>query len=90
MKTHQIKADEFLTTSQLAAILGISRIAVYKKIKKGEIKASKIGNIYVIPKSYISEIFGRTLSTRRKEIINKAVHKAVKEYGEVLIRLGNE
>jgi excisionase family DNA binding protein len=82
--------DNYLTVSQLAEILGISRIAVHKKIKKGEISAKKIGNFYVIPKSYISEIFGRTVSAHWKKIIEKAVHKAVKEYGEVLIKLGNE
>jgi excisionase family DNA binding protein len=82
--------DNYLTVSQLAEILGISRIAVHKKIKKGEIAAKKIGNFYVIPKSYISEIFGRTVSAHWKKIIEKAVHKAVKEYGEVLIKLGNE
>jgi len=38
----------------------------------------------------VSEILGQTLSAFRKKIIKKAVHKAVKEYGEVLIKLGNE
>ena len=90
MKPHNREMDKYLTTSQLAAILGVSRVAVHKKIKRGEIKAQKIGNIYVIPKSYISEIFGRTVSAYRKKIITKAVKKAVKEYGEVLVRLGNE
>ncbi len=90
MKTTAMETDEFLTTSQLAEILGISRIAVHKKIKKGEIKAKKAGRIYIIPKSYVSEILGKTLSAQRKRIIDKAVRKAVKEYGEVLIKLGNE
>ncbi len=90
MKTNDRDADEYLTTSQLADILGVSRIAVHKKIKSGEIKAKKAGRIYIIPKSYVSEILGQTLSTHWKNIINKAVHKAVKEYGEVLIKLGNE
>lgn len=90
MKTPRLKTDKFLTVSQFASILGISRIAVHKKIKKGEINATKIGNIYIIPKSYVSEIYGRTLTTHKKHIIDKAVHKAVKEYGEVLRRLGNE
>lgn len=82
--------DKYFTVSQLANILGISRIAVHKKIRSREIEARKVGNIYVIPKSYISEIFGQTMSPRWKRIIKKAVHKAVKEYGEVLIKLGNE
>ena len=90
MKEYAVEAKKFLTVTQLANILGISRVAIHKRIKKGEIKAIKIGNIYAIPKSYVSEIFGRTLGKHQKNIIDKAVHKAVKEYGEVLIRLGNE
>jgi len=90
MKAKSIEADKYLTASQLANILGISRIAVHKKIKNGEIKAKKIGNMYVIPKSYVSEIFGHALSPHWKKIIKKAVHKVVKEYGDVLIKLGNE
>lgn len=85
-----MEINNYLTTSKVAKILGISRVAVHKKIKSGEIKAKKIGNIYVISKSHISEIYGQALNTYRKKIIEKAVHKAVKEYGEVLIRLGNE
>ena len=34
---------EYLSTSEVAKILGISRIAVFKKIKSGEIKAEKKG-----------------------------------------------
>jgi excisionase family DNA binding protein len=90
MKSNNMESNRYLTTSQLAKILGVSRVAVHKKIKSGEIKAEKVGNIYIIPKSYISEIFGRTVSAQRKTIITKAVKKAVKEYGEVLVRLGNE
>jgi excisionase family DNA binding protein len=90
MKAKNKDTDEFLTTSQLANILGISRIAVHKKIKNGEIKAKKAGRIYIIPKSYVSEIMGHTISPHWKKTIEEAVHKAVKEYGEVLIKLGNE
>jgi excisionase family DNA binding protein len=90
LKKNNMDTGEYLTVSQLAEILGVSRIAVHKKIKNGEIKANKIGNMYVIPKSFVSEILGQTLSAFRKKIIKKAVHKAVKEYGEVLIKLGNE
>lgn len=90
MKKKILETDKYFTTSQLAEILNISRIAVFKKIKKGEIKAEKIGNIYIIPKSSVSEIFRHTLSPDWKRRIKSAVHKAVKEYGEVLIKLGNE
>jgi excisionase family DNA binding protein len=90
MKKIHKDTDKYFTITQLAEILGISRVAVHKRIKKGEIEAIKIGNMYAIPKSYVAEIFGRSVSRRKKEAIDKAVRKVVKEYGDTLIRLGNE
>ena len=79
-----------LTTSELAKILGISRIAVFKKIKKGEIKAARIGKNYAIPRSSLHEILGDTLSEKKKKEIEAAVRRTVKEYGETLRLLGRE
>jgi len=39
---------KFYTTTELAKIIGISRVAVFNKIKKGEIKAQKMGRNFVI------------------------------------------
>ena len=80
---------EFISVSEFAELLGISRIAVYKRIKKGQIKAQKIGRSFVIPRKYVDDIVGTTLSDRNKKIINEAVKKTFKEYGEVLKRLGS-
>jgi excisionase family DNA binding protein len=44
----------YLTIPQVAKILGISRIAVYKRVKKGQIKATKIGRNYAVPKNALS------------------------------------
>lgn len=84
------KKDEYITIPQLAKILGISRIAVFKKVKKGEIEAIKVGRNYAIPKKYIAEILGSSLNQKDKDEIDKAVKKAVKEYGEVFKLLGKE
>jgi len=81
---------EYLTIPELAKILGISRIAIYKKVKKGEIKAIKIGRSYAIPRKYLEDILGRSLGEKEKKEIDRAVHKTVKEYGEVLKLLGKE
>lgn len=83
-------AKKFLSTTELAAILGISRVAVFKKIKKGEIKATKVGRNYVIAKKDLEDVFGETLSEQRKKELTKAVKKTVKEYGETLRLLGKE
>lgn len=80
---------EFLTTAELAKLLGISRVAVFKKIKKGEIKAEKIGRNFVIRKKDLGIILGSVLSKKDKTEIEKAVKKVVKEYGETLRLLGD-
>ncbi|OQX88500.1 MAG: hypothetical protein B6D55_00225 [Candidatus Omnitrophica bacterium 4484_70.2] len=81
---------EYITIPQLAQILGISRIAVYKKVKKGKIKAIKIGRNYLIPKKYILVILGKALGEDERRQIDKAIKKTVEEYGEVLRLLGRE
>ena len=81
---------EYLTIPELAKILGISRIAVYKKVKKGEIKAIRIGKNYAIPKKYIGDLLGKDLQEKDKKEIDKAIKKTVQEYGEVLKLLGLE
>ena len=80
----------FISTAELAEILGISRVAVHKRIKKGEIRATKVGRNYIIDKKDLPEIFGETLKDKDKKIIEQAVKKTVKEYGETLQLLGSE
>ena len=80
----------FLTTTELAKILGISRIAVFKKIKKGQIKAIKIGRNFAISKDALPEILDRVLGEDKKREIDAAVKKTVKEYGPTLKLLGRE
>lgn len=77
-----------MTTSELAKMLGISRIAVFKKIKSGKIKAVKVGRNYIISKKDIPSLFAAT-SKEKKHLIERAVKKTVSEYGEVLKLLGN-
>jgi len=81
---------EFLSTTELAKLLGISRIAVFQKIKKGEIKAVKVGRNFIINKKDLGDIFGKALSPENKKIIDKAVSRTAKEYGETLKLLGDE
>ena len=46
---------DFYTTSELAKILGISRIAVFKRIKNSSIKAQKAGRNFVVFKKDIRD-----------------------------------
>ncbi len=81
---------QLFSTIELASILGISRIAVFKKIKSGKIKAKKVGRNFVINRSDLAEILGSTLSEEKKREIEKSVRKTIKEYGETLKLLGKE
>ncbi len=85
-----MERNKYITIPELAEILGLSRVAVFKKVKKGEIKAIKIGRNYAIPKKLIANIMGRTLNNEEKREIEKAVKKTIREYGEVLKLLGRE
>lgn len=85
-----MKKTEYITIPQLAKILGISRIAVYKKVKQGRIKAVKIGRTFAIPQKQIANILGKALGEGDKKEIDAAVTRTVKEYGEVLKLLGSE
>ncbi|MBU3955860.1 helix-turn-helix domain-containing protein [bacterium] len=76
---------KLLSTTQVATLLGISRVAVFNKIKKGEIKAIKVGRNYVIE---TDDVIGENLNDEEKRNIGAAVDRTVAEYGEVLRKLG--
>ena len=79
---------KFISTIELAKLLGISRIAVYKQIKGGKIKAEKVGRNFVVEKKDLGGIFNKSLAEARKKKIDNAVEKTVQEYGETLKLLG--
>lgn len=80
---------EYLTTSEAAKELGISRVAVFKKIQSGEIKADKLGRSFAILRSEITP-GNKELSEADKASIDEAVRKTVEEYSEALKMLGKE
>ena len=82
--------NELLSTSQVAKILKISRIAVFKKIKNGEIKADKIGRNYVIHRDEVSKALGLIIGEKRKKEIDEIIKRGIKDYGEVFKKLGKE
>ncbi|MBN1824489.1 MAG: helix-turn-helix domain-containing protein [Endomicrobiales bacterium] len=81
---------EYYSIPEIAKMLGISRIAVYNKVRNGSIKAIRSGRSFMIPKDYVDEILGNSISEKGREIIDKAVKKAVNDYGETLKKLGTE
>jgi len=84
---------KYLSTIELANILGISRIAVFNKIKNGQIKAQKIGRNFIISKKEAERLQNHDtneLDSQTKQTIQKAVAKTIKDYGKTLKMLGKE
>lgn len=85
-----MKNKDLVSTTELAKMLGISRIAVFKKIKSGKLKANKIGRSFYIARKDLPEVLGTAVGEKEKRNINEAVAKAVKQYGETFRLLGQE
>ena len=83
------KIRDFYTLKELADLLGISRIAVYKKVRAGTIKAYRLGKIYCIPKEEFTSLSGTTLNASQKKVIAEGVKKTVMEYQHTLDLLGS-
>jgi excisionase family DNA binding protein len=58
--------EKCISIPQLAKAMGISRVAVFKKVKLGIIKADRVGNKFLISKQYLKK--AKTLVQRRKRI----------------------
>ena len=86
------REDSKLTYSvrEVAKMAGISRVAVFNKIKNGQIRAEKVGRAYAIPRAELSDVLGILLSKSQKTLIEKAVEKTVADYGRTLELLGKE
>jgi excisionase family DNA binding protein len=76
--------NKLLSVKEVAEILGISRVAVFNKIKNGEIPAQKVGKAYVIEKDALTIVKDREVSGWQKDVIERAVNKTVLDYGEAL------
>ena len=62
-------AKRYISTAEAAKILGVSTVAVFKKIKNGEIKAEKIGRNYIIPKEEVLKTLGLVIGEKNKNEI---------------------
>jgi excisionase family DNA binding protein len=60
--------QELLSTSEIAKILGMNRVAIFKKIKSDRLKAEKIGRNYVVKNKDLMELLGKTISEEKKKI----------------------
>ena len=83
-------SKKFLSVKELADLLNISRVAVFNRIKKGQIYAEKVGRNYIIPKDRLGGIIAGELTDKFKREIEIGVDKVIGEYGDVLKKLGSE
>lgn len=90
MVNNASNSSSLLTVAQVAQLLGVSRIAVFHRIKKGQLPAKKYGRMYLVNKSDLPDVLSTSISDSRKEEIDSGVAKIVKDYGEALRLLGKE
>ncbi|KKT01258.1 MAG: hypothetical protein UW07_C0039G0016 [Candidatus Nomurabacteria bacterium GW2011_GWF2_43_8] len=81
---------KYFSAPEMAELLGVSRTAIFKKIKSGAIKSEKVGRNYVIPREEYETVIGLFVSEKRKHEIKDAVDKVVSEYEDALKKLGKE
>ena len=86
----KMKNKNYYSAPEIAKLLGVSRVAIFKKIKSGQIHAEKVGRNYIIPKEEYAAILGIFVPAHRKKDIEDTVERVVKKYGSALRRLGNE
>ena len=76
---------DYISTTEAAKLLGISRIAVFKKIKKNQIKHFRLGRNFFIPKEEIERI-----KQEKREMAELVVERLKNEYEEALRKLAIE
>lgn len=89
-----MEGKAYFSIAEVAQILGLSRTAVYNKVKKRQIEAIRIGRSFAISdetiKKLIKSIKGSPLGDKEKKEIDKVVARTINQYGETLKRLGAE
>ena len=64
--------EDYLTPTQLARMMGLSRQAVIDKIKKGLIDATKVGHQYIIDKKELESLKKKGYSLREAGVKRSA------------------
>ena len=80
----------YYSVPEVAKILGLSRIAVYKRVKSGKLKSIRMGKNYAVPETALGKTLRQELTDETKTAIKAGVKRVIAEYGETLRRLGKE
>jgi excisionase family DNA binding protein len=83
--------QEYLSPTEVAKILGISRQAVIERIKHGHLYAERVGNRYIVPKNTLAvkdaipkketagnDTFGINKNARKEEIVANILERVRK------------
>lgn len=81
---------KYYTVQELAYLLGISRIAVFNRIKRGSLIAEKVGRNYIISHENASSLLSSDMTDKTKLEIEKGVSRVLKDYRETIELLGKE
>ena len=73
-----MKRENYYTTQELAKLLGISRVAVFKRIKSKEIKAVPAGRNYLIPKDSLPKEIKKLIEKEQKEAVEEVLELSKK------------
>ena len=61
--------EKCLRVEELASILGLSALTVYRRCKDGTIRSARIGRSIRIPASEVKRLTGRRASKERGQVI---------------------
>lgn len=78
-----MKRENYYTTQELAKLLGISRVAVFKKIKSKEIKAISTGRNYLIHKDSLPKEIKKLIGQEQKEAVEEIIDLSKKPEKEI-------
>ena len=78
-----------LSLPQAARITGYSRVEMFRKVKRGEIPARRIGRSYFVQRANLGPIYA-PISQSASQTVDRAVAKTLKDFGETIKLLGKE
>lgn len=80
--------QDYISTTEAAEMLGLSRTQVFRMARSGKIPAIRIGRNFAIKKTDLG-IYSGELTPAQKKDIDQGVDKIYKEYEDALKKLGD-
>jgi len=77
-----------MTTKEAGENLGFSRTHIIRLVKSGEIKAKKLDGQYLIDKNSIGVL--KNITPREASLVQSSSRFALKNYGDIIKKLGSE